>query len=299
MLEVQAHLAAARVLHRPLEAELRGSLPHHQRLAAAHEQRDGAIAGVDLRSLHIFVDVTHQLIALIQQIVGHTASRHSPADLRVQRRDLAGQAVDHVHIVGHLLLGVVVQLIELTGSQAKARSQLVHACEHHVARSQIRGSTAHIGKRIQHVVDCSAQAIAAARKHFLHLIERLRARRVRCADRAGRCRLTVEQLAEVAQDGRHIGAIADIAIADVLARRGLEGHALARIAGGVDVGNVVPRGLQGDLVGHQGACAHVQKTHDWFSVILLICAARALTPRRLATLALLLPALATVTWATL
>ena len=38
-------------------------------------------------------------------------------------------------------------------------------------------------------------------------------------------------------------------------------HALARIAGGVDVGNVVAGGLQGGLVGLQGAGADVQKAH--------------------------------------
>ena len=133
LLKIQTHLAAARVLRGLLQAEFGRIQPQHQWLTAAHKQADGAIPCIDLAGLHIFVDVAHQLIALIEQVIGRMACRHGTADLAVQGRHLPGQAVDHVHIVAHLLACAVVQLIELRRRRAKACSQLAHAGEGHLS----------------------------------------------------------------------------------------------------------------------------------------------------------------------
>ncbi len=49
-------------------------------------------------------------------------------------------------------------------------------------------------------------------------------------------------------------------------------HGLARIAGGVDVGNVVASGLQGHLVGHQGASADVEQVHACTPLSIMLAA---------------------------
>ena len=133
LLKIQTHLAAARVLRGLLQAEFGRIQSQHQWLTTAHKQTDGAVPRIDLAGLHIFVDVAHQLIALIEQVIGRMACRHGTADLAVQGRYLPGQAVDHVHIVAHLLACAVVQLIELCRCRAKACSQLAHAGQCHLS----------------------------------------------------------------------------------------------------------------------------------------------------------------------
>ena len=121
LLKVQAHPATARILRGLLHAELCCVQAQHQRLAAADEQTDGAITGIDLRGLHIFVDIAHQLVALIQQIIGRMACGNGTADLSIEPCNLLRQAVDHIHVIAHLLACAVVHLIELSRCRTETR----------------------------------------------------------------------------------------------------------------------------------------------------------------------------------
>ena len=74
--------------------------------------------------------------------------------------------------------------------------------------------------------------------------------------------LAGQEGAEVALDGLHIHAFADVATAAELPLHRGEHHALARIAGRVDVGDVVAGSLQGDLVGLQSPGADIEDAHS-------------------------------------
>lgn len=79
----------------------------------------------------------------------------------------------------------------------------------------------------------------AAAEHVLQLLEALQAGAVACI--GGRCGvgLAGQQVAAVAQHGLDVHTFADVAAPSELAGHGGQHHVLARIACGVDVGDVV------------------------------------------------------------
>ena len=260
--EEQLHLPAGRERARVAHRHLGGRGAQHQGLAATDEQANGSVVCRYLRGLHILVDFADDLLALVQQVVGGLPVACGTCNLFVDCGHLLGQAVDGVGAVLQLLGHRVLDLVDAVGRGAHARRGFVDASEHQGARRQVGGGSHHVRERVHHVGDGGPQPCGAAAEDLLQLAQPLRTHRIPSAHRSCCRRLAREQLALVAQDGAHIHPLPDVARARELPLHGLQCHGLARIPGGVDVGNVVASRLQGHLVGHQGASADVEQSHD-------------------------------------
>ena len=262
LLEGQHLLAAARTeIRGVLDRQQGGLVAQHQGLAAGHKHADRSVIGGHLRCLDVLVQLADQLVALVQQVVGGLAVAFGAGNLLVHGGNVPGQAVDCHHAALELLGHGVADLIEPLRCVPHARGGFVHARQGHAAGREVHGRAHHIRQRIHHVVDGRADAAGASAEDLLQLAQAVHAHGVARVHRRRRCRLAREQLAVVAQDGLHIHTLADVATAGELALHGLQHHGLARVARGADIGNVVACGLQGHLVGQQGAGAHVQQAH--------------------------------------
>ena len=260
--KVQRHALAARVFLGFFHAQLPAVDAQHQRLAAPDKQADAAIVGRHLGGLHVLVDFADHLVAGIEQIIGLVAGGQGAADFIVQAGHLAGFVIHQQRVVAQLLRGGVVLLFEHVGGRVKARRQLAHAGEHHVAPRGIRGGGLHIDKGVHHVGDGRAQAAIAAFEHVLHLHQALQAAGIGRMDGVGSVGLAVEQGAVVAHHRGHLHAFANKAVAHVLPVQGIGIDGLARVTGGIDVGNVVANGGQGLLIGVQGGYADIHEAHN-------------------------------------
>ncbi len=259
--EIHLELPAAREHARFLHLQRRGRGAQHQRLAARHEQAHGAVVGRHLRGLHVLVDLADDLVALVQQVVGRLPVAFHARDLLVHARHLLGQGVERVHVAGELFLHRVLDLVHATGRRAHARGGLVHAGDGHRSRGHVHGRGHHVLERVEHVGDGRAQSAGASAEHVLQLRQPLRAGLVGRLHRVRRRSLPRQQFVVVAQDGLHVHALADVTTARELPLHRLQRQRLPRVARGIDVGDVVARGLQGHLVGEEGARADVEQTH--------------------------------------
>ncbi len=123
--------------------------------------------------------------------------------------------------------------------RAHPRRGLVHPGQDHRAGGEVRGGAGDVGERIEHVIDNGPQAARSAGEKPFELLEFVGAGHVGRLRGCGQRGLAGQERAEVALDGLHIDTLADVAAPGELALHRSQHHRLARIAGCVDVGNVV------------------------------------------------------------
>ena len=253
-----------------------------QRLAARQKDTHRAVVGGNRGGLHKLVQVAHQLVALVQQVVGRLPVALRADNLLIHAGNAFGQTVDVVNLDVELLRDAELQFVQALGRRPHAGRRFIHPGQHDRTGGQVRGGAGHVGKRVQHVVHRGAQAAGATGKNVLQLLELVDPGAVGGGGGAGQRRLACQVGAEIALNRGDLNALANVATARELAQHGLLHHALARVAGRVDIGNVVARGLQGHLVGLQRTGADVKNAaHRFCATTLARCRRCVLSMARL------------------
>ena len=244
--------------HVARDSQAVGALPQHQGLAAGHEHAEAAVVGGDGAQLHVLTQLGDQRVALVQQVVGGAAVALAFDDALVGRGDALGQAVDGGDGAFGLLAAAVGQAVELPGGVAQAGGHLLALGQGHHAGRQVGGRGRDVGPGVEHVVERHAQAVFTGGEQGFELLQARIAFAVGRGQRTGQLRFAREVGAVRTADGADLGALAEVVAAqDLVARRG-HVHRLARIALGVDVGDVVADDLQRREVGVERARADVQ-----------------------------------------
>ena len=233
----------------------------HQRLAATNVDADGAVIGGYRGGLHVLVEVVDELVALVQQVVRRLATALGQGNLAVHVGNLLGQRVDRADFLVQRLGNANLQVIQALRGRAHAPGGFIDPGQGHGACGQVGRGAGHIREGVEHVVDGRAHAGAAALKNIAELFEVVRTGGVGCLGRGRQGRLARQKLVVVALNGLDVHPLADITGTGVLACHRGHDDALARVAHGVDVGNVVANGLQCNLVGLQRLGADIEDAH--------------------------------------
>ncbi|MDT4842390.1 hypothetical protein FQZ97_762900 [compost metagenome] len=241
------------------DGQLVGALAQHQRLAAGHKHAHRAVLVGDRAGLDVLAEFAEQLVALVVQVVGGVRITRRLDDLLVHLGQVLRQAVDHVDRALHLLLCALGQRIQLAGGVAQAAGELLALGDHDHAGGEVAGRRRHVGPGVEGVVERRAQATGAQGKGALECLQARVAQSIGRGHGAGHLGFAREVGAVRALHRGDLHALAEEAVAHLLVTRRLLDHVLARIAGRVDVGDVVADDVQGSEVGVEGAGADVQR----------------------------------------
>ena len=214
--------------------------------------------------MHILVEVSHQLVALVQQVVGGLAGALGARYFVVDVGDALRQAVDVADLLAELLRDAGLQVVQVLRRRSHALGRFVHARQRHRARREIGGRVGNVRERIEHVVDRRTESGSSTWEEAFKLLQFISPAAVGCTGGARQCRLARQERTEVALNRLDVDPFADVATAGELARCGLQDRTLARVTRRIDVGNVIACRLQHDLVGLQGAGANAEKSAHIF-----------------------------------
>jgi hypothetical protein len=182
-------------------------------------------------------------------------------DLCIRLGDAPGQVVDVAGGHAQLVLDALLQVDQVAGRRAETRRHLVGTRQHHGTRGQVGGCVRHVGEGVEHVGNRGTQAAGAAGEQVLELLELFQPLGIGGCDGLGQRGLAGQELVVCPNHRGSVDAIAVITGARERAVHALQHDGLFRVARRVDVGDVVARGLQRELVGHQGPGADVQDGH--------------------------------------
>ena len=246
---LEGQFAARRFLGARHRGQHVGRIAYHQALAFGHEHVDGLVAVGHHGDVDDLGKVAHQLIALVQQIVGVAPpfGGHGVADGVVQRRDVLGDGggIDGQRVElgidgARLLLQPRIHGLEVLGQQARLRHQ-------QLTTQQGRGVIRRLVQRLEELVHAIGQAAAGVGQQIVHLgdVGQIGIEIGQHGDVTAD--LIDDELLGIAEDVRDHHAAADIARSGGLGPARGAGHRLPRIAFSVGIDDVVTRDGQGQL----------------------------------------------------
>ena len=219
--DVDAQGDAAGVVRVGLRHQLEGGTAQHQGLAAAHVQRHRLVGALHGMHAHLGADAAHQLVALVQQLVGAVAAVGGRGDGQVELGHLAGKCVDLGNAPLHVVHHVGLQRLDLVGRRAGERGEVFQPPQHRLAGGQVRRIGRHIGEGVEDLGRGLAQAGLAAAKHLFQLRQHVAPHAIGRCRRARGHRLLAEEHAGRAGNGGDGDTAPEVARAVVgAARRG-------------------------------------------------------------------------------
>jgi hypothetical protein len=238
-----------------LDHQAGGLRAQHQALAAGDEDAQRAVAGRDGGDLDVLAELLHDLVALVEQVIGLLVQAAGRGDLLVERGDLLRQLVDAGRRIAEIRGDAGLQHIQLGRSAGETRRHVRGARQHDLAGRVVAGRIGEIGLGAEEVAQCIADAVAAGGEDIFELLQLDRAGIVHGRQRLRGVRLGGEEIVVRTDHIGDAGALAEEAGTGELPRVGGQHRALARVARDVGVGDVVAGDLQRGLVGHHRAQA--------------------------------------------
>ena len=237
----------------------------HQGLAVADE--DGHHPFVVDHRLDVYAlgEFGERLVALVEQVVGRSAVAHAERarDLLVEPGDLLAVLGDVLGGEGDVLLHAGVDLIELAGKKLEAVDQHLALRQHRLARGNIGGVVRHFLYRIEELRHGRREARVGVGNEVVDGRDEIAVVLVVARLALRLQQLLVQELVVGALHVHHPRALAHVAIAHVLGRLGGLHRALAAVAGGVGIGDVVAGDVELGLRGHQPGQTDVEEIgHD-------------------------------------
>ena len=222
-------------------------IAHHQRLAGADEQVQRAIVLLH----HLQPDHAGQLLDRlfpgVDEIVGRTTGRLGTGDGVVETADALGQRIDLVGQRRQLIVDLAVLLVDLVVQGVERLGHALGLGQHGLPRRdrrRILGGGLQGGKELLHGRGDTRRAVGQQAVELGDLaLEGLQF----AVLAVGRTYLAGEEITGEATHVHRLGAGTDITRAIELGDVGLLNGLLPRIAGRVDVGDVVAGGGQGVL----------------------------------------------------